>query len=146
MSSPGSDVLTVEVPARLVAERASVALIVACALVVEAVAANHPDAPPGLGGVAGSLLYCWHLWRIRNEMRIRRATLDAGGRWLVDTATGQEEAVLLPGSRVLGQSVVLRLKSGLGVCSLWLTGWDLPAVELRHLRVRLLAQGARSGA
>jgi len=31
MSSPGSDVLTVEVPARLVAERASVVLIVACA-------------------------------------------------------------------------------------------------------------------
>jgi hypothetical protein len=146
MSSPGSDVLTVEVPARLVVERASVAFIVACALVIEAVAANHPDAPIGLGVVAGSLLYCWRLWRIRNEMRIRRATLDADGRWLVDSTAGQEEAVLLPGSRVLGHSVVLRLKSGPGVCSLWLTGWDLPAVELRQLRVRLLAQGARAGA
>jgi hypothetical protein len=146
MSSPGSDVLTVEVPARLVAERASVVLIVACALVVEAVATNHPDAPVGLGVGVGIGLCAWHLLRMCNAARIRRATLDGHGRWLVESTAGRSEAELLPGSRVLGRSVVLRLRSGPTVHSLWLTGWDLPAGQLRHLRVRLLAQGARAGA
>jgi hypothetical protein len=84
--------------------------------------------------------------RVHNNKRIRRATLDSHGRWLIDSASGRAEAELLPGSRVLGSSVVLRLRCGRGVQSLWLTGWDLPAVELRQLRVRLLAQGARASA
>ncbi len=146
MSSPGSDVLTVELPARLVAERGSVVLIAVCALAVEAVAANHPEAPVGVGALLGLVLYGWHLLRMRNEGRIRRATLDMRGRWFVDSSSGREAAVLLPGSRVLGRSVVLRLKSGPGVHSLWLTPWDVPAGQLRHLRVRLLALGARAGA
>lgn len=146
MSSPGSGVLTVDVPARLIAERASIVLIVACALVLEAVAGNHPDAPIGLGVAVGIILCAWQMWRNSNAMRIRRATLDAHGRWLVDAAGGRVQAELLPGSRVLGRSVVLRLKSGPGVHSLWLTGWDIPAGQLRQLRVRLLALGARAGA
>jgi hypothetical protein len=146
MSSPGSGVLTVELPARLIAERASIVLIVASALVVEAVAANYPDAPIGLGAIVGIMLCAWQMLRNSNAIRIRRAILDAHGRWLIDAAGGRVQAELLPGSRVLGRSVVLRLKSGPDVHSLWLTGWDLPAVELRQLRVRLLAQGARAGA
>jgi hypothetical protein len=146
MSSPGSDVLTVEVPARLVAERASIVLIVVCALVVEVVAANHPAGPIGLGVVAAVMLYAWQLWRNSHKTRIRSATLYAHGRWLIDSAAGRAEAKLLSGSRVLGRSVVLRLACRTGVHSLWLTGWDLPAVELRQLRVRLLAQGARASA
>jgi hypothetical protein len=146
MSSPGSGVLTVELPARLAAERATVVLATLFALVAEAVAANHPDAPAGLGVAGGLALAGWHLWRTRNVARIRRATLDARGCWQVELPTSREEAELLPGSRVLGSTVVLRLKSARRAHSLWLTGWDLPAGDLRRLRVRLLAQGARASA
>lgn len=140
MSSPGSDVLTIELPTRLASDHAVVGLLVAAAVGVEVVVARYPDGPVGIGLAAGVLLALWHLWRGRRSAMVRTATLDRGGGWQLGLADGRRvAAVLLPGSRVLGPTVVLRLRGGRLARSAWLTTRDVPAVELRRLAVRLLA-------
>jgi hypothetical protein len=147
MSSPGSGELTLEIPPRLLADRATVGLVVACAVAIEAVAARYPEGPVGLGAATGVLLALWHgLW-VRRSPTVVGATLDRAGRWRLRLSDGRAvAAVLQPGSRVLGSSVVLRWKTGRRVLSAWLTGWDLPPDRLRELTVRLLASGGRAGA
>jgi hypothetical protein len=147
MSSPGSDVLTIELPARLASDRATACLLVACALTVEAVVARYPDGPVGIGLAAGILLALWHSWLGRRSVRVRTATLDRRGDWQLRLADGRRvAAVLLPGSRVLGRTVLLRLRSGRLTRSVWLTAWDLPSPDLHRLVVRLLTFGPTSGA
>ena len=140
MSSPGSDVLTIELPARLASDRAVAGLLVAAAASVEAVAACYPDGPAGVGLAVGALLVAWHLWLGRRSALVRTATLGRGGEWQLGLADGRQvAAALLPGSRVLGSTVVLRLRGGRLTRSAWLTARDLPAVDLRRLAVRLMA-------
>lgn len=141
MSSPGSGALTVEWPRWLLADRLSVALAVACSGVMEWVLANHPGVPAGLGLVTGVLLVGGQLLRIRNTMAGVGARLDAAGRWTLLTRQGSQPANLAPGSRVLGPTVVLRLRTAGGVHEVWLTAIDVSASRLRELRVRLLAAG-----
>lgn len=140
MSSPGSDVLTIELPARLASDRAMAGLLVAAVLAVEAVVARYPDGQAGIGLAAGILVASWHFWLGRRSAMVRTATLDWRGEWHLGLADGRRvAAVLSPGSRVLGSTVVLRLRGGRLIRSAWLTAWDLPAVELRRLAVRLMA-------
>jgi len=140
MSSPGSDVLTIELPARLASDRAVAGLLVAAAASVEAVAACYPDGPAGTGLAVGVLLALWHLWLGRRSALVRIAALDQRGGWQLGLADGRQvAAALLPGSRVLGPTVVLRLGGGRLARSAWLTPRDLPAAELRRLAVRLMA-------
>ena len=140
MSSPGSDVLTIELPTRLASDHAVVGLLVAAAVGVEVVMARYPGGPVGIGLAAGVLLALWHLWRGRRSAMVRTATLDRRGGWQLGLADGcRVAAVLLPGSRVLGPTVVLRLRGSHLARSAWLTTWDLPAAELRRLAVRLMA-------
>jgi hypothetical protein len=146
MSLHGSGALTVELPARQLADRATLALAVACALVMEAVASHYPEGPAGAGLGCGLCLAAWQLWRVRNEGRASRLTVDPDGRWTIESPAGRSRAVLLPGTRVLGRSVVLRWKTEGTVGSAWLTAADVPAARLRELRVRLLASGAKAGA
>jgi hypothetical protein len=147
MSSPGSDVLTIELPARLASDRAAACLFVVSALTIEAVVARYPDGPAGIGLAAGILLAVWHLWLGRKSARVRTAALDSRGDWQLGLADGRRvAAVLLPGSRVLGRTVLLRLRGGRLTRSAWLTAWDLPAPDLQRLTVRLMAVGPTSGA
>ena len=140
MSSPGSDVLTIELPSRLVADRVAAGLLVAAAACVEAVVASYPEGPAGIGLAAGILLASWHHWLARRSALVRTATLGRGGDWQLGLADGRQvAAALLPGSRVLGPTVVLRLRGGSLTRSAWLTARDLPAVDLRRLAVRLMA-------
>jgi hypothetical protein len=140
MSSPGSDVLTIELPTRLVADRVAAGLLVAAATCVEAVVARYPEGPAGIGLAAGILLASWHYWLGRRSALVRTATLGRGGDWQLGLADGRQvAAALLPGSRVLGPTVVLRLRGGRLTRSAWLTARDLPAVDLRRLAVRLMA-------
>ena len=140
MSSPGSDVLTIELPTRLASDHAVVGLLVAAAVGVEVVVARYPDGQAGIGLAAGILLALWHLWSGRRSAMVRTATLDRRGDWQLGLADGRRvAAVLLPGSRVLGPTVVLRLRGGRLTRSAWLTAWDLPAAELRRLAVRFMA-------
>ena len=146
MSSPGSGALTVEWPRWLLADRLTVALAAACAGVVECVLANRPDLPAGLGLVAGALLIGGQMWRMRNTTPGIGARLDPAGRWTLLTRQGSQPAELAPGSRVLGSTVVLRLRTAGGVQEVWLTARDVSASRLRELRVRLLAAGDRAKA
>jgi hypothetical protein len=140
MSSPGSDVLTIELPARLASDRAVAALIVAAAVVVETVVARYPGGQGGIGLAAGMLLAVWHSRLARRSTMVRAATLDRRGRWQMVLADGRRvAAVLLPGSRILGPTVVLRLRGGRLTRSAWLTAGDLPASDLRRLAVGLMA-------
>ena len=140
MSSPGSDVLTIELPARLASDRAVTGLIVAAAIVVEAVVARYPGGQGGIGLAAGMLLAIWHSWLARRSAMVRAATLDRRGRWHMVLADGRQvAAVLLPGSRILGPTVMLRLRGGRLTRSAWLTAGDLPAPDLRRLAVGLMA-------
>ena len=140
MSSPGSDVLTIELPSRLVADRVAAGLLVAAAACVEAVVARYPEGPAGIGLAAGILLASWHFWLGRRSAVVRTATLRRGGDWQLGLADGRQvAAALMPGSRVLGPTVVLRLRGGRFARSAWLTARDLPAVDLRRLAVRMMA-------
>ena len=140
MSSPGSDVLTIELPSRLVADRVAAGLLVAAAACVEAVVARYPEGPAGIGLAAGILLASWHFWLGRRSALVRTATLGRAGDWQLGLADGRQvAAALLPGCRVLGPTVVLRLRGGSLTRSAWLTARDLPAVDLRRLAVRLMA-------
>jgi len=140
MSSPGSDVLTIELPPGLAADRVAAGLIVAAAACVEAVVARYPDGPAGIGLAAGVLLASWQFGLVRRSALVRTATLGRRGDWQLGLADGRQVAAdLLPGSRVLGSTVVLRLRGGRLTRSAWLTARDLPAVDLRLLAVRLMA-------
>jgi hypothetical protein len=138
MSSPGS-ALTVELPRWPLVDRLSLALVVAAAVVIEAVAARYPGAPAGLG-VAAATLLASGLWLQR---RRRPQMLEfAPGAGCLRLADGQE----LPfqpgtGSRLLGASVVLHWQSAGRSGSLWLTPADLSREQLRSLAVCLVATG-----
>jgi len=140
MSSPGSDVLTIEFPARLVSDRAVAGLLVAAVVAVEIVVSRYPDGYAGFGLAAGVLLASWYSWQGRRSARVQAATLDRRGQWQLVQADGRRvAAALLPGSRILGRTVVLRLRGDRLARSAWLTAADLPAQDLRRLAVRLMA-------
>ena len=147
MSSPGSGALRVEIPSRSVAERVTVGLLLASGSAIEVVAALYPDGPIGLGLAVGLLLAAWHWHRRRKAPSPTFATLDRQGAWQLGLADGRVvAAVLRPGSRILGRTLVLRWRAGKLVRSAWLTAWDVPPAQLRELTVRLLAAGAQVGA
>jgi hypothetical protein len=149
MSSPGSDVLTVELPRRLASDRVAAGLIVAAVFAAGAVAARNLAGPAGTwtGIAAGVGLAGWMWWRGRHAARVRSATIDTRGRWHLRLSDGQlAPAVLLPGSRVLGRTVVLRLRAGRVARSAWLTSWDLPDEALREITIRLRACAVPQGA
>jgi hypothetical protein len=130
--------VTVELPVRLLADRLSVALAVACAIAIEATLARHPGLPPGAGLVAGALLLAWQ-WRRSKRRPVRIAigpdgvAVQPAGREVTVPATG-------PRARVLGRSVVLHWRDAGGTGSAWLTPADLPHEVLRAIRVRVQAR------
>jgi len=127
--------MTVELPARLLADRLSVALAVACALAIEAMLARHPGLPPGPGLAVGGLLLAWQ-WR-RSRRRPSRIAIgpdgvavQPAGRDVTVPATG-------PRARVLGRSVVLHWRDADATGTAWLTPADLPRDVLRAIRVHV---------
>jgi hypothetical protein len=138
MSSPGS-VVTVELPRWPLADRLSLVLAVAAAVVIEAVAARHPGAPAGVG-VAAAALLALGLWFQR---RHRPQALEfAPGAGCLRFPDGRQQPFRPgAGSRLLGTSVVLHWQSPGRSGSLWLTPADLSREQLRALAVRLVAAG-----
>jgi hypothetical protein len=139
MSSPGSAV-TVELPARLLADRLSVALAVACAVAIESTLARHPGMPWGVGLVAGGLLLAWQ-WR-RVQRRPGRIAIGPGGVAVQLAGRGVPVPATGPRARVLGRSVVLHWRDAGASGTAWLTPADLPSAVLRAIRVRVQARGA----
>jgi hypothetical protein len=128
----------------LLADRLTLVLAVACAAVVEAVVANYPGVPTGFGMALGMAVIGIHLWLTRNNWAVLGARLEPAGQWTLLTRSGGRPAELAPGSRVLGRTVVLRLRTASGVHQVWLSPRDVSASRLRLLRARLLLAGGRA--
>ena len=129
--------MTVELPRWPLADRLSLALVVAAAVVIEAVALRHPGAPPGVG-VSGATLLALGLWFQRR--RRPQALEFAPGAGCLRFLDGRRQPFRPgAGSRLLGTSVVLHWQSPGRSGSLWLTPADLSREQLRALAVRLVA-------
>ena len=139
MSSTGS-AMTVELPARLLADRLSVMLAVACAIAIEATLARHPGLPSGAGLVAGGLLLAWQ-WQ-RSKRRPVRIAIGPDGVTVQPAGCDTAISATGPRARVLGRSVVLHWRCADGTGTAWLTPADLPREALRAIRV--LVQARRS--
>jgi hypothetical protein len=134
--------MTVDLPPRLLADRLSVALAVACALAIEATLARHPGWPPGPGVVIGGLLLVWQ-WR-RSRRRPDRIAIGPDGVTVRPAGCEVTVSATGPRSRVLGRSVVLHgydVDADADVTA-WLTPADLPRDVLRKIRVRVQARRA----
>ena len=137
--------MTVELPARLLADRVTWALALAGAVAIEVTLARHPGLPPGAGVASGSLLLLWQWLRLRRRpsrvsigpkgvsVRLRyQRRGPPGGSSAAVPATG-------PRARVLGRSAVLHWRGADGSGTLWLTPADLPSDALRAIRVHIRA-------
>jgi hypothetical protein len=121
MSSPGF-AMTVELPRWSLADRVTVALVVAAGIVIEAVAAGRDGVPSGAGLAAAAVLLVWHA-RHRAGRPLSLELQPAGNG----------------ASRILGPTIVLHWQSAAGGRQgLWLTPLDLPRRTLRQLAVRLV--------
>jgi hypothetical protein len=138
MSSPVSAV-TVDLPRWPLADRLSLVLVLAAAVMVEAVLASYPGAPVGLGVVASVPLAVGLLHqRRRRPRRLEFAPADARLCFGDGTRAPFQPG---PGCRLLGSSVVLHWRTPGRSGALWLTPADLPREILRLLAVRLVAGG-----
>lgn len=136
MSSPGSAV-TVELPRWPLADRLTVGLLLAVALVVEAVAARHPGVPGGLGVAAAAVLAV--VFQLERRHRPRVLVFARGASHLEFADGSQRSFVPGTGSRLLGSSVVLHWRTPGRSGAAWLTAADLPRETLRSLAVHLVA-------
>jgi hypothetical protein len=138
--------MTLELPARLLADRAALLLIGTGAVVAEVVLLRQPGGPAGLGIATGVLLGAWQVWRMRAGRQVRSATLTADGGWRLAFGDGRTApAQLVRGSRLIGSSAVMRWSVEGHPLAVWLTPADLPRATLRALRVRLAGASLRAG-
>lgn len=138
--------MTLELPARLLADRVALLLIVTGAIVVEVVLLRQSEGPLGPGLAVGLLLAAWQGWRMRAGRGVRSATLAADGTWLLTFRDGRTATARLGrGSRLLGSSAVLSWIVDGRPLAVWLTPADLSLASLRMLRVRLACASLRAG-
>jgi hypothetical protein len=135
--------MTVELPARLLADRITWALVLACAVAIEVVLARHPGLPPGPGLAAGSLLLLWQWLRLRR--RPGRVSIGPGGVSVRLRGSSATVPAMGPRARVLGRSALLHWRGADGAGTLWLTPADLPDDALRAIRVHFRAGRAADG-
>ena len=128
--------MIVELPRWTLADRVTVALVVAAGVVVEVVAAGQDGAPGGAGLAAATVLLLWHARH--GARRPRTLAILSAGSSAVAGAPGCEPCTVHGASRILGPTVVLHWQPATGGRQgLWLTPLDLPRRTLRRLAVRL---------
>lgn len=132
--------MTVDLPARLLAEQLTWALAVASAVALEAMLARHPGLPQGPGLAAGGLLLLWQWARCRR--RPVRVSIGPDGVAVQLSGASPTLRATGPRARVLGRSVVLHWRGADGAGTLWLTPFDIPRNALRAARVRIQAARA----
>ncbi len=125
--------MTVDLPARLLADRLTWALAVACAVALEAMLARHPGLPPGPGFAVGGLLLLWQ-WRQRRHRPVR-VWIGPDGVGVQFGGASARLRAMGPRARVLGRSVLLHWRGAEGAGTLWLTPLDVPRDTLRAARV-----------
>ena len=130
--------MTVELPRWTLADRLTVALVVAAGTVVEVVAAGQDGAASGVGAVAAVGLLLWHARH--RAGRPRALELRPAGSGAAAGVPGGDSCTVHGASRILGPSIVLHWQTAAGGRQgLWLTPFDLPRRTLRQLAVRLVS-------
>ncbi|MGB5102090.1 MAG: hypothetical protein WBO04_02065 [Steroidobacteraceae bacterium] len=138
--------MRLDLPARLLADRAAMLLIATFAIVAEVVLLRQPGGPTGPGIATGLLLAAWQVWRLRPARQLRGATLEADGGWRLAFGDGRTApAQLVRGSRLLGSSTVLKWTVEGHPLAVWLTPADLSRAALRALHVRLAGASLQDG-
>jgi hypothetical protein len=136
--------MTLDLPRRLFADRATVILALACGVALEVMLARQPGATGGAGLIVASALLLWQ-WR-RTRRRPCHVQVSPSGVSLCFEPAGAPVPADRWRARVLGSTVVLhwhgRRGPGASQGTLWITPADLPDHGLRALRVALLAGGA----
>jgi len=129
--------MTVDLPRWTLADRLTVALVIAAGIVVEVVAADQVGAPSGVGLAVAIGLLLWHAGhRARRPLAL---AIRPAGSGAVYCTPGCEPCSVHGASRILGPSVVLHWQTATGGRNaLWLTPLDLPRRTLRQLAVRLV--------
>jgi hypothetical protein len=138
MSSTGFDV-SLDLPGRLLGDRLTGWLGVACGLAVELALARHGGFLAGPGAAAAAALLAWQWWRTHD--RVRSLRLGPAGLHL-QLGDGAAEPGTVTRSRAVGRSVVLHWQAGRRRGALWLTPVDAAPDRLRELRVALAARPA----
>lgn len=130
--------MTVELPRWTLADRLTVALVVAAGIVVEVVAAGQDGAASGVGAAAAVGLLLWHA-RHRACRPLALELRPAGSGAATGVLAG-DSCTVQGASRILGPSIVLHWQTAAGGRQgLWLTPLDLPRRTLRQLAVRLVS-------
>jgi hypothetical protein len=136
--------MTLDLPGRLLADRVTVALALACGPALELMLARHPGSVAGGGLVVTLLLVGWQ-WRRTRRRPCRLQLTPAGVSLFFDRAATPVPAAGRR-ARVLGRTVVLhwhdRQGPGASQGTLWITPADLSPDALRALRVALVAGGS----
>jgi hypothetical protein len=137
MSSPGSAIVRIDLPGRLLADWADDLVWVALAVAFESVAVPALGLLPGTGLVAG-LGTGMLVTRAATRCRPRPMALVVDGRRIgVLTAEGSRVfARSLDGSRVIGPTILVELVApapDAGHYRLWITPHDVPARALQRL-------------
>jgi hypothetical protein len=131
--------MSLELPCVTLAEAATAALCIVCAVTVETVLGRYPAAPAGMGLLLGVLPAMWlFLDSIRPGRALRRVVWLADGAWRLEFRDGNTlVAGLGTGTRMLGRSLVLHWRVSDRSFARWLTPWDVDDGQLRKVTVRL---------
>lgn len=140
MSSPGSAIVRIDLPALLAADLPGCVVWLGLAVAVELVIAPACGLAPGLLATATVVLGGWGtLAATRSRHGLRAVVLDERTIAGIATADGRLLAVTATdGSRVMGRTVLLRgrMAGGRRVC-LWIMPCDAVQGSLRRLGLAL---------
>lgn len=146
MSWPASEAVQIELPGRLLAERLSAALCIACGAFGEVVIARYPDLPAGPAVLVAMLLLAAG---VLSRRRIRALLFHGPGTCDALLADGRRtECRLGRGTRLLGPTILLDLERDGRRETIWLTPLDVGAGSRRRLSLylrRLFATIERPG-
>ena len=135
MSWPASEAVQIELPGRLLAERLSAYLCIACGAFGEAVIARYPELPAGPGALLAALLLAA---RVLTRRRIRALQFSGPCRCEARMVDGRRtECRLGPGTRLLGPTILLDLEQDGRREAIWLTPLDVGPGSRRRLSLHL---------
>jgi|GEM_PF-1587113 hypothetical protein len=139
--------MTLDLPGRLLAERVTCALALACGPALEMMLARHPGSVAGTGLAVALVLLLCH-WRGSRRRPCRLQVAPSGVSLVFDDPAGVPVPATGRRARVLGRTVLLhwhdRPGPGASQGTLWITPADLSGDALRALRVALVSGSAVS--